>query len=144
MKIIKINRYSSKVYTAVVRLVRQLDTNQELPDKEYIKGIIRSERTHLFLAELDGKEIAGMLTIAAYNVPSGSKMWIEDVVVDESQRGKGFGKALMEYALDFAKSKGAGTIDLTSKPSRIEANKLYQRVGFVLRKTNVYRYFLKQ
>jgi len=144
MKIIKITRYSNKVYTAVLRLVRQLDSNSELPDKEYIKDIIRSEITHLFLAELEDKEIAGMLTIATYNVPSGSKMWIEDVVIDESHRGKGFGKALMEYALDYAKSKGAGSIDLTSKPSRIEANKLYQRVGFVLRKTNVYRYFLKK
>ncbi|MDQ1297182.1 MAG: hypothetical protein QG611_1161 [Bacteroidota bacterium] len=144
MKIKEVKRFSDRAFTAVLRLLAQLNDRSELPDKDYFKGILKSERTHLFLAELDNKEIVGMLTIVTYNVPSGAKMWIEDVVVDEAQRGKGFGKALMEYALEYAKSKGAGTIDLTSKPSRVEANRLYQKLGFVLRKTNVYRYLIKE
>jgi ribosomal protein S18 acetylase RimI-like enzyme len=143
MKVKEIKRFSDKAFTAVSRLLTQLNDRSELPDKDYFKGLLKSERTHLFLAELDNKEIVGMLTIVSYDVPSGTRMWIEDVVVDEAQRGKGFGKALMEYALDYAESKGAGTIDLTSRPSRIEANRLYQKLGFVLRKTNVYRYLLK-
>ena len=143
MKIKEIERFGDREFTAVTRLVQQLDPHSVLPEKEYFKGILKSERTHLFLAELDNKEIAGMLTVCAYDVPSGTKMWIEDVVVDESHRGKGYGKALMEYALDYAKSKGAVTIDLTSRPSRIEANRLYQKLGFVLRETNVYRYLFK-
>jgi GNAT superfamily N-acetyltransferase len=84
-----------------------------------------------------------MLTIAVCNIPTGVKVWIEDVVVDESQRGKGIGMELMNTAINFAITLGAKSVELTSRPSRIEANKLYLKMGFVLRETNVYRYHLK-
>ena len=84
-----------------------------------------------------------MLTIGTYDFLSGTKVWIEDVVVDESQRGKGIGKELTLFAIGFAKSLGAESVELTSRPSRIAANSLYKKLGFVLRETNVYRYTLK-
>jgi ribosomal protein S18 acetylase RimI-like enzyme len=67
---------------------------------------------------------------------------IEDVVVDEAARGTGTAVALTAAAMEEAKRLGATTIDLTSRPSRVAANKLYQRLGFVQRETNVYRYQL--
>jgi len=81
-----------------------------------------------------------MLTIGTYDIPSGTKVWIEDVVVDESHRGEGIGRQLTLFAIDFAKSKGYKTLELTSRPSRIAANQLYRTLGFTLRETNVYRY----
>jgi len=81
-----------------------------------------------------------MLTLTTYNIPTGTKFLIEDVVIDETQRGKGFGKELMLHAIRFAESIGAKTIDLTSRPYRIAANQLYQDLGFTRRDTNVYRY----
>jgi ribosomal protein S18 acetylase RimI-like enzyme len=83
-----------------------------------------------------------MLTIGSYNTPSGTKVWIEDVVVDESQRGKGFGEEMMLFAIDYSKSIGTGSVSLTSRPSRITANRLYQKLGFVQYETNVYKYSL--
>jgi ribosomal protein S18 acetylase RimI-like enzyme len=109
----------------------------------HFKEILKSKKTHLFIAELNKKQIAGMLTIGTYDIPTGTKVWIEDVVVDESQRGKGIGRALTLFAIDFAKSKGYKAIELTSRPSRIAANQLYRNMGFVLRETNVYRYNFK-
>ena len=143
MKITKINRFSERVYTAVLRLMPQLDSDAELPTRQYFKSILRSENTNFFIAEQDNKQIAGMLTIGTYRIPSGIKVWIEDVVVDETLRGKGFGKELMLFAINYSKSLGTKSVGLTSRPSRIVANRLYQELGFIQYKTNVYKYHLK-
>ena len=144
MKIKEVRRYNKKVLKAVDKLLPQLDPGIELMSKKRLKSLIRSENLHLFIAETEEGDIAGMLTAVVYLIPSGTKFWIEDVVVDESYRGKGIGKELMLHAMNFAKIIGAASVDLTSRPSRIAANKLYVDMGFELRETNVYRYSLKK
>jgi ribosomal protein S18 acetylase RimI-like enzyme len=84
--------------------------------------------------------IVGSLTLVIFHIPTGIRAWIEDVVVDADARGKGVGEALNKFALAEAKRQGATTVDLTSRPSREAANRLYQRLGFKARETNVYRY----
>jgi ribosomal protein S18 acetylase RimI-like enzyme len=143
MEIKEINRFSIRVFNAVLKLLPQLGSDSKSLTKNHFKEILKSEKTHFFVAELDNKQIVGMLTIGTYDILSGTKVWIEDVVVNESQRGKGIGKELMLFAIVFARSLGAETIELTSRPSRIAANRLYKKLGFVLRETNVYRYILK-
>ena len=86
--------------------------------------------------------IVGALTLVLFRIPTGVRAWIEDVVVDSEARGLGVGRALNEAALDRARDAGATTVDLTSRPSREAANRLYQRIGFVQRSTNVYRFDL--
>ena len=143
LKIKEINKFNIRIFDAVLRLLPQLSPDAELPTKKHFKRILKSGSTHLFIAELGKGKIVGMLTIGIYDIPSGTRVWIEDVVVDDSQRGKGFGKELTLFAIDFAKSLGAESVGLTSRPSRIAANQLYQRLGFVRRETNVYMYNLK-
>jgi GNAT superfamily N-acetyltransferase len=142
MKIKEINRFSNRVYDAVIRLLPQLAPGADLPSKEQFKKILNSDMTHFFIVEVDNNEI-GMFTLASYYAPTGIKVWMEDVVIDESHRGKGLGREMMHFAIEYAKSTGAKTLDLTSKPERIAANQLYKKTGFVLRETNVYRYQLK-
>jgi ribosomal protein S18 acetylase RimI-like enzyme len=142
MKIERVNKISDRVFEAVLRLLPQLAPDADLPSKEYFKSILASENIHFFTGELDDKRIVAMLTIGTYNIPSGTKVWIEDVVVDESQRGKGLGEELMLFAIDYSKSLGTGSVSLTSRPSRIAANRLYQKLGFVQYATNVYKYLL--
>lgn len=142
MKIKEINRFSVRVFDTVLKLLPQLDPESELPTREHFKAVLKSKGIHFFIAETDNKDIAGILTVVRYIVPTGTKVWIEDVVVNEQYRGRGFGCELIQYAIDFARSTGAKSVDLTSKPSRIAANYLYKKCGFVLRETNVYRYFL--
>jgi ribosomal protein S18 acetylase RimI-like enzyme len=143
MIIKELSRFSIRTYNAVIKLLTQLDPDGSSLTEIRFREILKSKVTHLFVAEFDNKQIAGMLTIITYDIPTGTKVWLEDVVVDESQRGKGIGKELTSFAIDFAKSNGYKAIELTSRPSRIEANMLYRDLGFVLRKTNVYRYNLK-
>ena len=140
MKIIEIKKYNERVYRSVLDLLPQLDPEIILPSKNFFKSVIEAENTHFFVAELDNGEIKGILTLTTYNIPTGTKFWIEDVIVDESLRGKGYGKELMLHAMRFAESVGAKAIDLTSRPYRVAANRLYQDLGFVKRDTNAYRY----
>ena len=142
MEIKKINRFSERAFEAVLRLLPQLSSDAAPMTIQYFKSILASGSAHFFIAELENKQIAGMLTIGTYNTPSGIKVWIEDVVVDESQRGKGIGRELMLFAINYSKSLGAKDVRLTSRPSRIAANELYKNLGFKQYETNFYKYLL--
>jgi ribosomal protein S18 acetylase RimI-like enzyme len=101
--------------------------------------MVQSPATLVLVARVDGR-IAGSLTLAMFRIPTGLRAWIEDVVVDGDARGNGVGEALNSFAIEEARKRGAVTVDLTSRPSREAANRLYQRLGFVARDTNVYRF----
>lgn len=104
----------------------------------HLEKVVQNSNTELWVAKRDGK-IIGMVTLAVIVKPGGITVQFEDVVVDESMRGQGLGKMLCEKAVERAKALGARSIHLTSRPDRIAANKLYQKLGFVIRETNVYR-----
>ena len=127
-----------EVVEAFGRLIPQLSTSNPAPDGDSLRRIVDHDATSVFLARVDGR-IMGSLTLAVFPIPTGLRAWIEDVVVDEHARGHGVGEALNRAALETARSLGAITVDLTSRPSREAANRLYKRLGFVERDTNVYR-----
>ncbi|HSB85552.1 MAG TPA: GNAT family N-acetyltransferase [Ilumatobacteraceae bacterium] len=130
---------TEEVVAALARLVPQLSSAPP-PDTAEVASMIGGGST-LFIARLDG-EIVGSLTLVLYRIPTGLKAWIEDVVVDQSVRGHGVGEALSEAALEEARRHGVKYVTLSSRPSRHAANRLYQRLGFKQRDTNVYRYYL--
>jgi ribosomal protein S18 acetylase RimI-like enzyme len=125
--------------SAVAELTPQLSRTAPAPGPDLLGRIVSDECTTLFVARYEGA-IVGMLTLASFQVPTGVRSWIEDVVVDEAARGQGAAVALVQAALDEAARRGSRTVDLTSRPNREAANRLYQRMGFEVRQTNVYRY----
>ena len=132
---------SADVLAACHRLIPQLSASSTPISAQELEEIIESDTTVLFAAR-SGQEIVGLLTLAIFRIPTGVRAWIEDVVVENQARGKGVGEALNRAALAEAERRGAKTVDLTSRPSREAANRLYQRLGFKQRDTNVYRYDL--
>lgn len=124
---------------AMNRLVPQLSKSNPPPTDEALQEMIDSDASILFMAR-DETGILGTLTLILFRIPTGIRAWIEDVIVDEAARGKGVGRILNEAAIDHAFAHGAITVDLTSRPSRDAANRLYQRIGFIQRDTNVYRF----
>ena len=130
-----------ELVTAFERLIPQLSSSNPPPTAAELTALVSSDASTLFIARVDG-QIVGSLTLAMFRIPTGIRAWIEDVVVDSSARGHGVGEALNMAALKHAKKNGAITVDLTSRPSREAANRLYQRIGFKARETNVYRYEL--
>ena len=125
---------------ALSHLLPQLSSSPP-PTLDELRLITANPESVLFVARLEGR-IVGSLTLIFYRIPTGLKSWIEDVVVDESARGHGIGELLNRAALDEARRRGARAVSLTSRPSREAANRLYQRIGFESRPTNVYRYDL--
>jgi ribosomal protein S18 acetylase RimI-like enzyme len=144
MNISEATAVTDELVAAMARLVPQLSSSNPPPTREELAELVNSPATVLFIARDPdrGGEIVGTLTLALFRIPTGIRAWIEDVVVDGAARGKGIGEALTRAALERAKAAGAVTVDLTSRPSRQAANRLYQRVGFEPRQTNVYRYNL--
>jgi ribosomal protein S18 acetylase RimI-like enzyme len=133
---------SPELVEAMARLVPQLSSSASDPTESEISALVDSESAFLLLARSETNEIVGMLTLALVRIPTGLRAWIEDVVVDERARGAGIGSALVSEAIAIARGEGARTVDLTSRPDRAAANRLYERLGFARRETNVYRFNL--
>lgn len=121
------------------RLLPQLSKSAAPLTSDTLRAIVEEDATTMFEAVSDG-QIVGFLTLAAFPTPTGIRSWIYDVVVDEAARGQGIGEQLTRVAIAHGEAIGARTIDLTSRPSRESANRLYQRCGFSLRESTVYRY----
>jgi GNAT superfamily N-acetyltransferase len=125
---------------ALALLIPQLSASAEPVTREVLEEIVASPGVTLFVAKDASGGIVGTLTLATFRTPTGVRAWIEDVVVDAEERGRGTGAALVGAALAKAEAVGARTVDLTSNPRRTEANSLYRKLGFAVRDTNVYRF----
>jgi ribosomal protein S18 acetylase RimI-like enzyme len=130
---------TSELAEAMSRLVPQLSLGREPPSKAESTAMLSDGRVHLFVARSSDGAIQGVVALVFYRVPTGLRARIEDLVVSQSQRGLGLGKALMLRAMEAAREGRAPVLDLTSNPSRKEANALYVRLGFQRWEINVYR-----
>jgi ribosomal protein S18 acetylase RimI-like enzyme len=133
---------TAELVDAVARLLPLLSSSAP-PSTGALEEMVTSPATTLFIAR-DGRSgpIVGTLTLALFRIPSGTRAWIEDVIVSDTVQGRGCGEVLTRAALEAAAAAGARTVDLTSRPRREAANRLYQKLGFKVRETNVYRYEL--
>jgi ribosomal protein S18 acetylase RimI-like enzyme len=131
-----------EVVDAFARLLPQLSSSAARLTREALAEIIGAPHNTVLLARdpSAGNRIVGTLTLVMFRIPSGVRAWIEDVVVDDVARGRGAGEALTRTAVDLAKQRGARTVDLTSNQSRHAAHRLYEKTGFHVRDTSVYRF----
>ncbi len=152
MSVELIEQSSPELVAAMERLIPQLSRSAKPLTAEQTQALVDQDSVYLFVFRTDKPVIAadgneveagtilGMLSLATFAIPTGVRAWVEDVVVDAGTRGMGAGQQLVEAAVTHAQKIGARTVDLTSRPSREAANRLYRRCGFELRETNVYRY----
>lgn len=138
LEIFELKEACSRYVEPINRLLAQLSSSGTNITLSQLQQLVESSASHLFLAKYKGKIVA-MLTLGEYLAPTGRKMWIEDVVVDNAFRGRSFGAMLVKHAIEFASSLGAGTLMLTSRPSRVAANALYRSCGFLPKETNMYK-----
>jgi ribosomal protein S18 acetylase RimI-like enzyme len=134
-----LDKVSGEVVEAFGRLVPQLSRSASPPGQAELDAIVGCPANTVLLARSDGA-IIGTMTLVMFPIPTGVRAWIEDVVVDEAARGKGTAETMMREALRLAREAGAKTVDLTSRPSRAAAGRLYERLGFTIRETRLYRY----
>lgn len=145
MYIGKISEPTDQLFQALRRLIPQLGSHKDVPSHEELKALVQAPGSTLLVAREpdENGEIIGILSLTVYRVPTGVRSIIEDVVVDEHMRRRGVGEALVRHAIELARQAGASGVALTSNPQREAANRLYQALGFELRKTNPYFYQLK-
>jgi ribosomal protein S18 acetylase RimI-like enzyme len=136
-----LSEVTDEVVDALNALLPQLSTTAKPLDAAALRVIVTAPASTVLVAWLDGR-IVGSLTLATFPIPTGIRAWIEDVVVDEAARGRRIGTSLIDEAIRLAKQSGARTVDLTSRPSRVSAGQLYERIGFEQRETRFYRYQL--
>jgi len=138
----EVKEASKEIYNAMIELLSQLTSSELAFSQKDLERIVASNSSILFTAldETLNNKIVGILTLAIIDIPTGMLAKIEDVVVDKTARGRGIGEAITLAAIQRAKELGITKIDLTSNPKREAANRLYQRLGFKQRTTNVYRY----
>jgi len=148
VRVVEATEVTPALLAAFARLVPQLSRSAPVPGARELASIAASPATVLLMAvdaaatgdrAVPAGAYVGTLTLALFPIPTGMRTWVEDVVVDERWRGRGVGAELTRAALERAAAAGARTVDLTSRPSREAANRLYSRLGFRQRQTNVYR-----
>ena len=137
----KTNEFMIRIYEATepsdllaeafARLLPQLSERMTAPDREAVARIVASPATRQLVAAAED--------VALYDVPSGRKAWIEDVVVDAATRGRGIGEALVREALALARREGVARVMLTSNATRRASHRLYERMGFVRYETDCFR-----
>jgi len=144
MFIDEISNLTDEIYDAVCRLVPQLGIYKVIPARDEILALINSDASKLLISRYPDEDspIVGILTISIYRVPTGIRSIVEDVIVDNAMRRRGVAKAMILAAIDIARVAGANGVALTSNPQRVEANLLYQKMGFARRETNAYFYKL--
>ena len=142
VNVFEITEMSQKVYDAFEKLIPQLSSSAKIPTWAELEDLIAS-KAGIVLAAVDDEDpeetILGTMTLVVFRIPTGVRAWVEDVVVDKDARGQGIGEKLIRTAIARAETEGAKTIDLTSRPTRVEAHRLYRRCGFEMRETCVFR-----
>jgi ribosomal protein S18 acetylase RimI-like enzyme len=141
VEIVALDSITPVFLEALHRMIPQLAPGTPLPSRAQLQKVIDCPVNTLFAARVNDRTV-GTLTLTMVVTPTGTTGWVADVVVDDLVRGKGIGEKLVREAIAHAKSLGARYVDLSSRPAREAANRLYQRIGFAKRETNYYRYML--
>ncbi|MEU6378375.1 GNAT family N-acetyltransferase [Streptomyces sp. NPDC046909] len=129
---------SQELLDAFARLLPQLSATANPLDRGAVERLVTSDVNTVLVARA-AEGIVGTLTLVLVPLPSGLRGRVEDVVVDDAARGRGIAGLLIQEALRIAREAGARTVDLTSRPDREAANRLYERLGFHARRSTVYR-----
>ncbi len=129
---------NQELLDALTALLPQLNPKLKPLTMERLSTVIGDPATTLLVARYDAR-IVGAAAVLVYATPAFVKARIEDVVVDEHSRGKGVGEALVRRCMEVARERGAEIVELQSARWRKVANRLYPRLGFQLRESNLYR-----
>jgi GNAT superfamily N-acetyltransferase len=138
VRVEQVTEATTEVHTALALLLPQLNPRLPVPTMERLQAIVADPAVTLLVAR-DGQQIVGTTTVIVYTTPFWIKARLDEVVVDEASRGKGVGAALVKASLDLARERGVEVVELQSGVQREAAHRLYEKLGFKRRDTNVYR-----
>lgn len=136
----RVTDFSSEIADAIRSLVEQIGDNYQPLTDDDVKEMIENPQSFLLIAKhVPTGKIAGMVMTMIYRIPYTKKAYIDDIVVDEKFRKLGIATKLLETAIEIARKHHAGYIMLTAHHKRIAGNRLYEKLGFQKRESNIYR-----
>lgn len=117
----------------IFNLLNQLYKNQLNYEKfKEIYKMKLNDKNSYYIVAIENNKIIGVLTselqIKLHRAKKQS--FIEDLIVDESYRNRGIGKALLQNAVNYAKNNDCEVIELTSYINNEKSHKFYQNNGF--------------
>jgi ribosomal protein S18 acetylase RimI-like enzyme len=137
VRIERVKETTDELVAAFARLIPQLSADRLGPAPADLAQVLESPGTIVLVAR-DEEAIVGTLTLLLYRIPTGARGWIHDVVVDDASRNRGVGEALTREALELAREAGVENVQLTTRRQRESAHRLYRRLGFVQRESDVF------
>ena len=143
MRVEQVTVATPRLQATLARLLPQLNPTLPIPDMARVERLVADPDVALLVA-FEGDEAVGTTTVIVYTTPFWIKARLDEVVVDAAARGKGAGEALVRAAIDVARGRGAQVVELQSGrgPNRVAAHRLYERIGFRIRETDVFRLLL--
>ncbi len=121
---------------ALVRLLGQLNETAwpgaHRAASRRVRGCGRRRAAAALVVERDGAVVGTAVLVIVPNLGHDGAPYalIENVVVDEAARGAGHGERLLRYMIDEARAAGCYKVVLTSRKSRQDAHRFYERIGF--------------
>lgn len=117
-------------------LGKQRECYQEPLPESYMNAFseINSDKNNFLVVMEDNSVIIGtlQLTFIPYlTYKGGKRALIEGVRIDESYRGKGIGKQLIEWAIEKSRQQGCYMVQLTTDKKRPDALEFYKKLGFI-------------
>ena len=139
-QMVEITTAQPQDWEGVNDLIDQLSPGKSISWDDY-QALLANDSTHLALLmeSGDAPRVVCRITLCTTFCPTGRKAWIEDVAVHTDYRGRGLSHHLLAWAKTKAQDLLQKKVMLTSRPTRVAANKLYQGEGFAARETNVYQ-----
>lgn len=139
MKIVRLTQADAKAVRDINRLLPQLllSGSGKRISLSYLTAVVADKRNFLFTLT-NAQHIVGMGTLVITITCMGRYGCVEDVVIDTAYRGQGLGRQLMKKIIAEAKKLKLDGLELSSRPARVAANSLYQKLGFSRKETNVY------
>ena len=133
----ELNSYTSQNLADLDRLMHELSASS-FCSEELLKNALMDANVHVYVIREEG-HIVATGTLCIKHTLEFTMADIESVVVSSECRGRGYGKELMTVMIEAAKNLNVHHIQLTSRPSRVVANRLYQELGFEKYDTNCYK-----
>jgi len=144
MRIERVSEATPEIHEALSRLLPQLNGTLNLPDMDRVTRLVADPAVTLLVARDGDGRIVGTTTVIVYTTPFWIKARLDEVVVDAAARGQGVGEELVTAALELGREKGAQVAELQSGrgSNRDAAHRLYERLGFKIRDSDVMRVVL--
>lgn len=134
---VKIRRALREDAAAIARLSGQLGypaTSEQILERFAV--LEPDPKVAILVAELAGAVVGWVQLLDQQILETGSRVEVAALVVDETVRGSGIGRCLMERAEEWARERGYNTVQLRSNVTRAAAHAFYERLGYKHIKTS--------